>query len=213
MNRERVIAVGGGGEWDRAADGTPMALTVTDVKNFLYCRRIPFHGYLLGVPRPQTFKMAEGKRAHADVGALEARRSLRAYGLREGERFFDVRLRSERLGLDGRLDMVIRTAGELIPVDFKDSMGPVGLNHRYQLTAYALLVEEAYGRPVRRGFIYLIPARRAVEVVVRPGMRRFVHRGLRAMRRMIAAESMPPPTRHRGRCTDCEFRRYCNDVD
>jgi CRISPR-associated exonuclease Cas4 len=98
-------------------------------------------------------------------------------------------------------------------VDFKDSAGPVGLNHRYQLTAYALLAEEVYGRPVRRGFIYRIPLRRAVEVPVRPGMRRFVHLGLRAMRGMIASEAMPPPTRHRGRCTDCEFRRYCNDID
>lgn len=196
-----------------AVEGAPVALTVTDMKNFLYCRRIPFHGYLLGVRRPQTFKMAEGKRAHEDVAALEARRSLRAYGLRAGERFFDVAVRSERLGLGGRLDMVVRTDQEVIPVDFKDSAGRVGLNHRYQLTAYALLAEEAYGRPVRRGFIYLIPLRRAVEVPIRPGMRRFVHLGLRAMRAMIASESMSPPTRHRGRCTDCEFRRYCNDID
>lgn len=193
--------------------GELMPLTVTDVKNFLYCRRIPFHGYLLGVRRPQTFKMAEGKRAHEDVVGLEARRSLRAYGLHAGERYFDLAVRSDRLGLGGRVDMVVRTDQEVIPVDFKDSSGPVGLNHRYQLTAYALLVEEALGRPVRRGFIYLIPLRRAVEVPIRSGMRRFVYLGLHAMRTMIAAEAMPPPTRHRGRCTDCEFRRYCNDVD
>ena len=208
-----MTAAGGGNSRAGTAGDAPMSLTVTDVKNFLYCRRIPFHGYLLGVRRPQTFTMAEGRRAHEDTQALEARRSLRAYGLRAGERFFDVPLRSERLGLAGRLDMVIRGAGEVIPVDFKDSSGRVGLNHRYQLTAYALLAEEAYGRPVRRGFIYLIPLRRAVEVPVRPGMRRFVRLGLRAMRAMIAAESLPPPTRFRGRCTDCEFRRYCNDTD
>ncbi len=187
-------------------------LTVTDVKNFLYCRRIPFHGYLLGVRRPQTFKMAEGKRAHEEAGEQEARRSLRAYGLTSGERFFDVSLRSERLGLAGRLDMLIRTERELIPVDFKDSRGRVGLNHRYQLTAYALLAEEAFDRPVRRAFIHLIPLRRSVAVPVRPGMRRFVRLGLNAMRAMIASESLPPPTRHRGRCIDCEFRRFCNDV-
>jgi CRISPR-associated exonuclease Cas4 len=190
-----------------------LSLTVTDVKNFLYCRRIPYFTYLLGGPRPVTFKMLEGRQAHAETAALEARRTLRAYGLSDGERLFDVLLRSERLRLSGRLDMAIRRRWEVIPVDYKDSAGPVGMNHRYQLTAYALLVEEALERPARRGFIYLIGARRAVEVPVRPGMRRHVHRALRAIRRMIWSESMPPPTRFRGRCTDCEFRRYCNDID
>ena len=94
-----MVPAGAGAARAEAGSGTLVSLTVTDMKNFLYCRRIPFHGYLLGVRRPQTFKMVEGKRAHEDVAALEARRSLRAYGLRAGERFFDVALRSERLGL------------------------------------------------------------------------------------------------------------------
>jgi CRISPR-associated exonuclease Cas4 len=188
-------------------------LTVTDVKNFLYCQRIPFYGFLLGVKPLRTFKMIEGKRAHEDAEALAQRRSLRAYGLREGETSFEVMLRSERLGLAGRVDMVIRLPHEVVVVDFKDSMGPVGLNHRYQLTAYALLAEEHYGLPARVGFIYLIPAKRAVRVALRPGMRRFVHLGLRSIRRGVESEATPPATRHRGRCRDCEFRRYCNDVD
>ncbi len=198
----------------RVAPGPPlMALTVTDVKNFLYCRRIPFFGYLLGRRPPQTFKMAEGKRAHEREEGLAARRSLRAYGLREGERFFDQSVRSERLALAGRLDMAIRTSGEVIPVDFKDSWAAPGINHRYQLTAYALLAEEVLGKPVRRGFIYLIPRREAIEIPIRPGMRRFVHLALRVMRQVIAEEAVPPPTRFRGRCTDCEFRMWCNDID
>ena len=188
------------------------ALTVTDVKQFLYCRRIPFFTYLLGQRVGPTFKMQEGKRAHEDEEALAARRSLRPYGLRAGERFFEPLLRSDRLGLAGRVDLALRTESEVIPVDFKDSYGPVSQNHRYQLTAYALLAEEVYGRPVRRGFIYLIPPRRAVMVEIRPGMRRFVHLAVHATRRMLAAETLPPPTRFRGRCTDCEYHRFCNDI-
>jgi len=190
-----------------------LSLTVTDVKNFLYCRRIPYFTYLLGGPRPVTFKMLEGRQAHAETAALEARLTVRSYGRSAGERLCDVRMPSKRVGWSGRLAMASRRRWEVSPLDYKDSAGPVGRNHRYQLTAYALLVEEALERPARRGFIYLIGARRAVEVPVRPGMRRHVHRALRAIRRMIWSESMPPPTRFRGRCTDCEFRRYCNDID
>jgi len=196
-----------------AGTDAPMMLTVSDVKQLGYCARIVYYGYLLGGRRPATFKMDEGTRAHEEEGRRELRRSLRAYGLDSGERQFDVSLRSERLGLSGRLDMVIAGKNEVIPVDFKHGTAPPGRNHRYQLTAYALLVEEVWRRPVRRGFIGLIPLRRAVPVAITPAMREEVLREMREARRMISLEEMPPPTRVRGRCTDCEFRRWCGDLD
>ncbi len=191
----------------------PLMLTVSDVKQLGYCARIVYYTYLLGGRRPTTFKMAEGTRSHEEEGRRELRRSLRAYGLDEGERTLDVSLRSERLGLSGRLDLVIESGGAIFPVDFKNGTAPPGRNHRYQLTAYALLVEEAWKRPVRRGFIGLIPDRRAVPIAISPTMREEVRREIGAIRAMIAAEQMPPPTRLRGRCVDCEFRCWCNDLD
>ena len=38
-------------------------------------------------------------------------------------------------------------------------------------------------------------------------------RPLHEIRQMLVTESMPSPTRYRGRCTDCEFRRYCAGID
>lgn len=198
---------------DAATQAALVPLTVTDVKQWLYCRRIVFHSYLLGIPRPRTIAMDEGSRAHEEVEALERRRTLRSYGLADGERRFDLPATSQRLGLGARLDLLIVRDHEAIPVDFKDSRGPVGRNHAYQLAAYALIAEEVAGLPVRRGFIYLIQARRAVELRIRPGMRRFVRQAIAEIRAMLANETLPPPTRHRSRCTDCEFRRFCNDVD
>lgn len=188
-------------------------LTVSDVKQYPYCPRIVYYTYLLPLrARPTTYKMAEGKLEHDRTTELEERRSLRAYGLTEGVRHFDVALASERLGLRGRLDMVIETSSEVIPVDFKNSEGKVGLNHKYQLTAYALLVEEAWGRPVRRGFIYLVPQKRAQEVRITSNMRGWVHKALREIRETLAREATPAPTRVCSRCTDCEFRNLCPDV-
>ena len=191
----------------------PLMLTVSDVKQLGYCARIVYYSYLLGGRRPTTFKMAEGTTAHEEETQREARRSLRAYGLSEGERQFDVSLRSERLGLTGKLDMVIITPDEVIPIDFKNGTAPPGRNHRYQLTAYALLVEEVWRRPVRRGFINLVPLKQAVPIAITATMREEVLRETAQVRSMIAAERMPPPTRMRGRCADCEFRSWCNDLD
>ncbi len=189
----------------------PLSLTVSDLKQFIYCPRIIHFTRTLPLKRPTTYKMDEGKIEHEANEERETRRSLRAYGLKEGERYFGVRLSSERLGLTGLLDMVIVTPNEVIPVEFKNSFGPVALNHKYQLTAYALLVEDKWNRSVRRSFVYLIPLKRSYEVIITPNMRQFVKTALDAIRKIIDNEIMPDGTRHRGRCVDCEFRNYCLD--
>lgn len=193
-------------------DAEPISLTVTDIRQFVYCARVVYYTRYLELPRPVTYKMEEGKLQHGRSARLERRRSLRTYGLDEGERHFSVRLYSHRLGLSGLLDMVIETQDEVIPVELKHTTGALELNHKYQLTAYGLLVEDQWDRPVRRGFVYRIPDKEAVEVPITPNMRRHVHRLLGEIRAMLDSGRRPNPTRHRGRCVDCEFRRLCGDV-
>ena len=189
-----------------------LLLTVTDVKNYIYCPRVVYYHYFLPI-RPATFKMEEGKRAGERTEELEERRSLRAYGLRDGERHFNIDLQSSRLALIGKLDMAITQRHEVIPVEFKNTYSRPGLNHKYQLTAYALLCEEHFQKPARRGFIYLIPTKKPVEIPFTPETRRFTVQLLNRIRRMLDREQIPPPTRSRGRCRDCEFRRWCWDLD
>lgn len=186
-------------------------LTVTDVKNWVYCQRVPYYSTFLP-RRPTTFKMDDGQGRHEEAVELEERRSLRPYGLVEGERVFRVRLFSERLGVSGLLDMAIIVAQEALPIEYKTTTGTVGQNHKLQLTLYGMLVEGQWGRPVQRGFIYLIPQRRACEVVITDELRQQVQQALADIRAMLISEAKPPATQVRQRCVDCEFRRYCPDI-
>ncbi len=187
-------------------------LTVTDLKQFSYCPRIPYYQYVLPVRARRTYPMQQGKAVQAAVEALERRRGFRRYGVGEGKRRFGVTLRSARLGLSGRLDLLIEAGATAFPVDFKDSDGPVRRNHRVQLAAYALLVEEALGLGVPSGFIYRVPAKDVVEVEITPRDRAFVEEAVRVLRHAVLAEAMPEPTDVRNRCTACEFRNYCGDI-
>ncbi|MXZ19077.1 MAG: CRISPR-associated protein Cas4 [Caldilineaceae bacterium SB0665_bin_25] len=192
-------------------------LKVTDLKQFAYCPRIPYYHYCLPEVRPTTYKMAAGIRAQDRAEELERRRSLRAYGLTEGERHFNVSITSRQLGVSGQIDLVIKHTvnGEdrLVPVDYKLSRRDPGRHFKLQLACYALLLEEVWGLPVEDGFLYLIPARRAVRVPITTRLRNDVRRQLAEIRALVLAERMPPvPPKQRGRCVDCEFRRFCNDV-
>lgn len=230
-------------------DETGLTLNASDLRQYAYCPRIIYYRYCVPVRPPPTYKMVEGKLQHERVEELEHRRTLRAYGLADGERVFDVRLRSERLGIVGALDLIVLRRHEVIPVELKHSevrrrltrdggrgrsrwagaqaaepsleepeegVGSgliVDLHHKYQLAAYALLAEERWEKPARRCFVYFVAARRAAEVTITDGVRRYANRLLGEMRGLIGAQRMPEATRQVGRCQECEYRRFCNDVD
>ncbi|MEW5763220.1 MAG: CRISPR-associated protein Cas4 [Bacillota bacterium] len=191
-------------------NGGPV-LKVSDIKQYLYCPRIVYYTYVLPVEKKVTAKMDIGKEEHLRSARLEGRRTLHAYALDAGDRVFNTYLFSPRLGLEGVLDMYVATPRGYVPVDFKNACR-IGVNHKYQLVAYALLLEDHFAHPVRFGFIYLLPLRRARRVEVTPEARLHTKRLLGAIRRLIAEERFPYYTRRRGRCADCEYRNYCRDV-
>jgi CRISPR-associated exonuclease Cas4 len=188
-------------------------LRVTDLKQWFYCPRVVYWTYCLPVPKRLTYKMEHGAEQHEVLAALERRRELRAYGLANGQRLFHVPLFSARLGLSGLLDLLIITEdGQYFPVEFKETTGRIGANHRYQLAGYAVLMEDVYNVEVNAGFIYRIPLKRVTMVNITAALKRKVRTALEEMRAMLDAERMPPPTAQRGKCVDCEFRRFCSDV-
>jgi len=136
-------------------------LRVNDLKQFEYCPRIVFYNTVMPVERKVTVKMDRGKEEEFRLDALEGRRTLKRYELGSGERRFHVVLESERLGLSGKLDVLIASPQGFFPVDFKYTRGRPHRNHIVQLTGYALLVEENFHTHVETGFIYLAPIPRA----------------------------------------------------
>jgi CRISPR-associated exonuclease Cas4 len=187
-------------------------LRVNDLKQFVYCPRIVFYQYVMPVDKKATFKMEEGKKAEEVIDKLEQRRSLRKYHLAEGKRYFHRWLRSETLGLTGRLDLLIESSQGLFPIDFKYTTSRPQKNHLYQLCGYALLVEEVYQRKVSQGFIYLIPQAEVVMMGLTKERKEETLKMLKEIRGMIQDEQIPEPTPVRGRCVECEYRNYCGDI-
>ncbi|HWP56686.1 MAG TPA: CRISPR-associated protein Cas4 [Candidatus Acidoferrales bacterium] len=156
--------------------------------------------------------MEQGKIEEAKIDELEKRRKLSKYKLAQGQRRFHFALSSERLGLSGKLDLLIDSPEGLFPVDFKWTTGRPHRNHIFQLCGYALLLEEQFQRPVTKGFVYLIPQNGAAIFDLTAELKQQTQTMLSEIRRMIEQEDMPPPTPVRNRCVDCEYRTFCGDV-
>jgi CRISPR-associated exonuclease Cas4 len=187
-------------------------LRVNDLKQYEYCPRIVFYNTVMPLDRKVTFKMQRGTEAEFHLDALEKRRSLRRYKLSEGERRFHVWLHSERLGLSGKMDLLIVSQQGYFPVDFKYTRGRPHRNHISQLAGYSVLVEEQFQTEVETGFIYLAPVGELVAIKITKELKEEVADRLATIREMVREELLPPPTPVRARCAECEFRNYCGDI-
>jgi CRISPR-associated exonuclease Cas4 len=156
--------------------------------------------------------MDKGKAAQEEIEALEARRKLKAYGLKEGKRTFNPWIKSHKLGLSGKLDLLIETGSELYPVDFKFTRGRPYRNHLYQLVGYAIILEDEWRKPVQKGFVYLIPAKDAVVFDITEELKRECIETLEVIRRMIREEDFTGPPSQRSKYADCEYQNYCRDI-
>ena len=187
------------------------AVTISLLKQYTYCPRVVYYETCTPGIRPTSYKMQAGSEAHDRERHRAARRSMFAYQLPEAERRFDVRILSPRLHMSGLIDEVVLSPDEAIVVDYKLADW-TGENHVVQLGAYSLLVEEAFGLPVKRGFVYLMKLRRFEEVPIDGALRNSVMETLQNIQHIRTNEYMPPPVEAKNKCVSCEFRRFCNDV-
>jgi CRISPR-associated exonuclease Cas4 len=181
------------------------------LKQFTYCPRIFYYHTCLPDVRPITYKMSAGIEAHEAERKRSSRRSSGTLNVPDAKKHFDVFVVSQTLGLSGQVDEIIEACEELIPVDYKLAK-QAGAHFHVQLAAYALMLEESAQKPVHRGYIHLMLTRKMVEVRITPKLRSQVHHAVEAMQHIADREQVPVPTEWRQRCSDCEFRRFCNDV-
>jgi CRISPR-associated exonuclease Cas4 len=190
-------------------------ITVSDVKQYLYCPKIIYFDHVLHVPKPPDQKLETGKEKHDDITGKERRRKGAIFydsELDQAEKLFRVSLESSTLGLRGVLDYLIKTEREYIPVDYKfglSNAGNVHLNHKYQLAAYALLVEDSFKTIVRRGYVHYSRDRINAKIDFTDEIRKRTMKMIREIGEIIQEEIEPSGARKPGKCADCEYSRYC----
>ena len=94
------------------------------------------------------------------------------------------------------MDCIIKTAtSEYIPVDYKNmasDKGGVWKDHKYQLVAYGLLIEETFNTVVKRGFVNYIPETLILRLEVAPMKKSYVKRVLGHIKNHKGRENCPP---------------------
>jgi CRISPR-associated exonuclease Cas4 len=195
-------------------------VSVTDVKHYVYCPRIVYFERVLHAEPVFGSQQEEGREKHEEYVRKELRRKDAIYYSSDflgAEKFLFVSLSSSDLGLTGQLDCIIKTVkGEYIPVDYKgmaSNKGRLWMDHKYQLVAYGLLIEENYNTVVKRGFVNYVPERLVLEVEITPTMKTHVKRVIGHIKRIIKEEKLPPVRVAKHKCTGgCGHKQTCQQL-
>ncbi len=180
------------------------------VENYTYCPR-QFYFLAMGLRERQTEFMAEGKEEQEGIEEKERRRQTVLAKRKEKvvQRWFDVPLKSDQLGLVGQVDMIIDVGDGIVVVDFKDASGSRPTDgFVYQTSAYSMMAEERFGKPVKSFIVYYVKSDKAFELQLTDSLRRHVEFVARRMRMIIQREEIPYAQRGK-RCTSCGFRYAC----
>ncbi len=195
--------------------GREAPIPVTLIKDYFFCPRIIYFTQVLGYTQRTTEYMIEGKEEDERQERLSKRRRTATPTYRVGtkNRWRKLQVSSDRLGLYGTIDEVVETDNGLAVMERKHA----GLSsryrkptpdHLYQAVAYAMLAQEALGRPVTEVIIHYTMSNRTVRVTVTPRMKRAVLRAVRRIRAIIDSES-PPPYKPKPQCSGCTYRQVC----
>lgn len=134
----------------------------------------------------------------------------------ESQRVSAPTLVSERLGLRGKPDCLIRNPDGIIPVELKKSARPparggVYPNHLIQVLAYIVLVREHYGEQVPYGLV-LYGKEEARKVYPTPENMAWLESVLMQVRHARGASNVDRSHRQHNRCRGCGMRESCDQA-
>jgi len=193
-------------------------LPISALQHLAFCERQWALIYLEGL-WSENVLTAQGRQLHdrTDRPETETRGDLRvARGLR---------IRSLRLGLTGRADVVefhrlppgsqggVRLAGaddlwQPFPVEYKRGRPKADHCDEVQLCAQALCLEEMLGVPVPKGALFYGMPRRRTDVEFNSDLRDETV-ALAAHLHQLTQDGKTPPPPARKRCRNCSLRQLC----
>ncbi len=117
--------------------------------------------------------------------------------------------KSERYGLSGRPDYVIKLADNIIPVEEKKGRTPQGplFSHILQVAAYCLLIEDIMGKAPPYGLLKY--PEREDEIEYNDDIKKMLVEKLGEMRGIISTGDAHRNHDRPGKCTHCSRREVC----
>ena len=132
----------------------------------------------------------------------------------EPKRKAEFSLSSTALSLKGRIDQIEEMQGLAIPLEIKSGRskrGDAWNEHKIQLCAYAMMLEEHLGKPVPEGYVLYLAGKEKVKVAAHAFLKQEVIDLIKAVQALLTAKALPDFVENRNKCKQCGVRQQCYD--
>ena len=188
------------GEYDLANN----LVYASELRQYMYCPRKIYYYRVMGLKKVMSVKMAYGKEVHKEISERRNQGSTI-------ERYHDVFLMDEDLGLAGYIDEIRWFDGEPKLVEYKTGTTPeegIRLPDLIQTAALVMLAEEAYNIQINRVVVHYLKSNEQREIQVGIMERLKVIEVIEKIQKMVQTQEFPAVEKT-PKCRDCEFRRRC----
>jgi len=125
----------------------------------------------------------------------------------------EYRITSEKLGIRGIIDQIEVYEKGVVPVELKTGSCPkegVWPNHKIQLAAYALLLEEGFSTNVKEGFITYLDVKQRRHVPINPFLRQELLDLITKVKNLLNNKDLPDFEKNQNKCNKCGIKDICH---
>lgn len=193
-------------------ESTPM-ITPSEVIEHLFCPRFTYFMNCLNIPQHEElrYKVLKGRSLHERRETENQDYLRKKIGCVNKE--ISVYIASKKLGVRGVIDEVLYLDdGTLAPLDYKYTEYNEFTYETYKIQSvlYALLIEENYNKPVKKGFIcYTKTGNKLKEIIYNDEDFCYTKDIVKEIFDVILKGFYPKKTKYQNKCIDCCYRNIC----
>ena len=178
------------------------SISVSDLKDYLFCPSILWIKRFLGYREPATRSMLI---ASEEIDASYKERVAERLGLPRPWRI-EIELRDPETGLVGSIDLVAGSK-RVVVAEIKRYKRKRYQHFRTQLLAYAYLANKLIA-PVERALL-IQEEEIELDIPITKQHLEAIEKILRKIRETIEREEPPPTNKTEKQCTPCQYKRIC----
>lgn len=188
-----------------------MTVTPSNIIQYLYCPRFVYFEHVLAIPQYEEkyYKAQRGREIHEQESRRNAGYLRKKIGATD--KFQNQYLTNEFLRGEADEVLVLKD-GSMAPLDYKfaEYKDRVFNTYKTQLYCYAILIEDNFEKPVRKGFlVYTRSRHKLVEIEIQPAHTRVVKEAAAAIFKIISQNFFPKAVKYKKRCVSCTYKNIC----
>ena len=124
----------------------------------------------------------------------------------------EVKIDSKKLNIRGIIDQLEIYERGFVPIEIKTGSCPkdgVWPNHRIQLVAYVMLLEDKFNVEIKEGFIHYLDAKQRRHIAINPFMRQEIKDTIKRINALLTSKKLPDKEQNKNKCNKCGLKEIC----